>query len=170
MENNTAATPALKTCPCCAGPAAFGLVRYDATTVRANGWDRDTFHTVACMVCGLEASGVVGFKTQDEAAEAWNCRQEAGSVKQPVMGLRRAALAALRSLWKGVVWLVVVAAGIVVVEAWRGLPVGQQIGLAIIAGASLVAFAIAETMTGVTVRIPPSDRDRPGRSKGEGRP
>ncbi|WP_376957699.1 hypothetical protein ABNQ39_11260 [Azospirillum sp. A26] len=75
MESIVNTAPPLRECPCCAGPAYPGIVRYDAATVRENGWSQDSFHSVSCAVCGLKMSGIVGFKTPEAAAEAWNRRE-----------------------------------------------------------------------------------------------
>jgi len=166
MADTVITAPALKACPCCEGPAAFGLVRYSSATVRQNGWDRDTFHTVACCVCGLEASGNdAGFATQEEAAEAWNRRPEASAAKQPSTGLRRAALGAWTRLRKVAEWLFIGLVLVMSFSIWRTLPAGEQIGLAIIVGATLIASAICTTPS---ISIRPDGRKAPFGPSGRG--
>ncbi|KAA0572255.1 hypothetical protein FZ983_32305 [Azospirillum sp. B21] len=67
-------TTALLPCPMCDTPTSFGRVTYDPCTVREQEWTQDTFHYVNCPACGVKNHGVVGFKTQEEAAAAWNRR------------------------------------------------------------------------------------------------
>ena len=64
----------LLACPMCGGEAAFNRVTYSGKMVREQHWGQDTFHGVNCIVCGLDNKGLVGHRTQQAAAAAWNKR------------------------------------------------------------------------------------------------
>lgn len=64
----------LKACPFCGGEPAKNTIKYGARAVREQGWKQDTFHGVNCIACGAHTSSIVGFKTEADAAEAWNRR------------------------------------------------------------------------------------------------
>ena len=64
----------LKPCPFCGGEAAFGTTKYCKSTVKEQGWDQSTFHSVNCIICGTSNRGLVGHDTQESAARAWNRR------------------------------------------------------------------------------------------------
>lgn len=61
-------------CPFCGGAPAHGTVRYANSTVREQDWTQDTFHFINCTSCGSSNVGMVGKKTPDDAALAWNRR------------------------------------------------------------------------------------------------
>lgn len=96
-------TTALLPCPMCDTPASFGRVTYDPRTVREQGWPQDTFHYVNCPACGVKNHGVVGFKTQKEAAAAWNRRAapSSPSAAQPDPASVDAIVSALYRRFKG---------------------------------------------------------------------
>lgn len=77
----------LKPCPMCNGEAALNKVEYsrDSDIAKANG--QRVFHGVNCIVCGLNNRGIVGHKTEKEAAERWNRRAPAQQA-EPVAWLR----------------------------------------------------------------------------------
>lgn len=64
-------------CPFCGGEAAFGKTTYSSQTIREQNWGQDTFHSVSCISCGACNRGLVGYRTQDEAAAHWNRRSNA---------------------------------------------------------------------------------------------
>ena len=80
LTNNSAAcgqsrsTVVLERCPFCNGEAAFGKTTYSRKTIREQHWGQDTFHSVNCISCGTSNRGLVGYRTQDEAAAHWNKR------------------------------------------------------------------------------------------------
>lgn len=64
----------LKPCPFCGGEAHFGRVVYPDKMVKENGWDQCQFSFISCAMCGGSNRGLVGFRTNEEAAEHWNKR------------------------------------------------------------------------------------------------
>jgi hypothetical protein len=64
----------LLACPMCGGDAALNKVTYSSKTIREQHWGQDTFHGVNCIVCGLDNKGLVGHRTKEAAAAAWNKR------------------------------------------------------------------------------------------------
>jgi hypothetical protein len=60
----------------CGGEAALNRVTYSRKTVREQAWEQDTFHGVNCITCGLNNKGLVGYRTPEAAAIAWNKRHE----------------------------------------------------------------------------------------------
>lgn len=73
MSDESALKPLLD-CPFCGGKAALNTIKYDPRNdiVRLNG--QDVFHGVNCISCGADTRGIVGSKTQEEAAAKWNRR------------------------------------------------------------------------------------------------
>jgi Zn ribbon nucleic-acid-binding protein len=61
-------------CPFCGGEAAHGTVTYDSASARKQWWTQETFFSVNCVVCGVNNRGLVGHRTRQEAAVAWNRR------------------------------------------------------------------------------------------------
>jgi hypothetical protein len=71
----------LRPCPFCGGKAAFGTVTYGEKTVAYQHWDQDTFHKINCIICGTDNCGLVGHRTQSDAAEHWNKRATDGALQ-----------------------------------------------------------------------------------------
>lgn len=67
-------TVVLERCPFCGGESAFGKTTYSSKTIREQHWGQDTLHYVNCISCGTSNRGLVGYRTQDEAAKHWNTR------------------------------------------------------------------------------------------------
>ena len=66
----------LKPCPFCGGEAASNTMRTsDSKIIKMNG--QDTFHGVNCIACGANNRGMLGYKTKEQAIQAWNTRHEA---------------------------------------------------------------------------------------------
>lgn len=66
----------LKNCPFCGGECSHGTIRYSSQTVREQHWGQDEFHYVNCIRCQANNKGVVGYRTSELAANAWNQRTE----------------------------------------------------------------------------------------------
>lgn len=64
----------LKACPFDKGEANFATVSYSEKTVKEQGWKQDVFHYVSCVTCGACNRGLVGHRTKEDAAKAWNTR------------------------------------------------------------------------------------------------
>lgn len=74
-ETTTTTIPALLPCPMCdEARISFGDTKYSASTVLEHGWTQNTFHFVNCPSCGLNNKGVIGHKSREDAAAAWNRR------------------------------------------------------------------------------------------------
>lgn len=65
---------ALRPCPFCGGPAAFGTQTYAKDWAKRQGWKQHVFHAVNCVWCGANNRGINGFHTEEEAATKWNVR------------------------------------------------------------------------------------------------
>ncbi len=66
---------ALEPCPLCGGKASFGTLKYgpgNAELIELNG--QDTFYSVNCQHCPGQVQGIIGHKSKDDAAKAWNKR------------------------------------------------------------------------------------------------
>lgn len=127
-------------CPFCGGRSAAGSVRYDAWTVREQGWPQDTFHYISCVACGANNKGIVGHTTLKTAAEQWNCRwairAAATAAPRPVSRVGAAPeVARPLAEWSedhgDVVWWVFDADGNPTEAPWVGSPVclGQTVEL-----------------------------------------
>jgi len=66
--------PKLKACPFCGGEAAYGKVTYPQSAADEHGWSQRQFHSVNCIYCGSSNQGIIGHRTQEEAAQHWNTR------------------------------------------------------------------------------------------------
>lgn len=70
-------------CPFCGGVAGINTCRTsDREFLRMNGWDSDTGYGVNCIVCGVNNRGIAyGFRTKEQAVEAWNRRADTAGGK-----------------------------------------------------------------------------------------
>ena len=76
-------TPELKPCPFCGGEAAFNSHKTtNKEIIKLN--KRDVGYGVNCVGCAANNIGIIlGYKTEEEAAQAWNRRAPAEPVKVP---------------------------------------------------------------------------------------
>lgn len=73
-DTRTSKDVSLLPCPFCGGEAATGTIRYSDRMIREQNWGQDTFHKINCVMCGANNLGLVGFRTEALAIEAWNKR------------------------------------------------------------------------------------------------
>ena len=69
----------IENCPFCGSKASLKTVTYnkESDIVKLN--KQFVFYGVNCQMCGGENTGIIGYKTQDDAINAWNKRVKANN-------------------------------------------------------------------------------------------